>query len=151
MKTLLAWAGQLLYALLYVPHSLYLRNKPRARVLVLCGREVLLTKDIIGNGQWNIPGGGITKGELPSEAALRELYEETGVKLEPHEVQFLVEDRYHSHGKSFYTVYVARLSEKPPLSISRHEILEAAWLPITEILTNPLAGDDVRVALEALN
>ncbi len=31
---------------------------------------------------WNLPGGGIEGGELPTEAAVREVQEETGLKIE---------------------------------------------------------------------
>lgn len=34
------------------------------------------------NGLWELPGGRVEKGEVPSEAALRELFEETGLNVE---------------------------------------------------------------------
>ena len=36
------------------------------------------------NGKWSCPGGSFEEGETPTQAALRELYEETGLK--PHTV-----------------------------------------------------------------
>jgi len=30
---------------------------------------------------WNLPGGGVESGELPNETAVRETYEETGLKI----------------------------------------------------------------------
>ncbi len=43
-------------------------------------KKILLVKHHIFN-KWVQPGGHIEKGELPEEAAIREVYEETGVKI----------------------------------------------------------------------
>src|SRR5690606_21071096 len=50
--------------------------------LVWAGRRVIIPGDELdGSTQlWQMPQGGIDKGEEPVEAALRELYEETGMK-----------------------------------------------------------------------
>jgi len=55
----------------------------RAGILVLKGRKVLLVKQyrlLAGRSCWEIPGGGIEKGESPRRAALREVREEGGVR-----------------------------------------------------------------------
>ncbi|WP_097321333.1 NUDIX hydrolase [Paractinoplanes atraurantiacus] len=44
------------------------------------GRILLLRRS--DNGQWSLPAGMIEPGEQPAEAALREIYEETGVRAE---------------------------------------------------------------------
>lgn len=47
--------------------------------------KILLNKEyryVIENYSWEIPGGGIDKGETPEKAAIRELYEETGIKAD---------------------------------------------------------------------
>jgi hypothetical protein len=41
------------------------------------------------NRLWTVPGGHFEEGETPQKAALRELMEETGIKVEPHEMKFL--------------------------------------------------------------
>lgn len=33
------------------------------------------------NGKWTLPGGHLEKGESPNEGAIRELYEETGIRV----------------------------------------------------------------------
>ena len=50
--------------------------------LVWAGRRIVIPGDEVdGTAQlWQMPQGGIDKGEDPAEASLRELYEETGMK-----------------------------------------------------------------------
>lgn len=48
--------------------------------VVLKNQKVCLIKTI--HGHWVLPKGGIEKGESKKEAALREVYEETGLKAE---------------------------------------------------------------------
>ncbi len=43
--------------------------------------RVLLIRHSYGSGNWMLPGGGIARRETPLAAALRELAEETGLKL----------------------------------------------------------------------
>jgi 8-oxo-dGTP pyrophosphatase MutT (NUDIX family) len=51
-------------------------------VLLTEGRELLLCH-VTGQRHWDLPKGGIHAGESPCEAALRETYEETGLRLAP--------------------------------------------------------------------
>ena len=51
-------------------------------VVVLDSSELLLCH-VTGQRQWDLPKGGIQSGETPSDAALRETHEETGLSLTP--------------------------------------------------------------------
>jgi 8-oxo-dGTP pyrophosphatase MutT (NUDIX family) len=46
------------------------------------GNQVLLVRHTYGHPEWDIPGGGIRRGEQPLEAARREMEEELGVRIE---------------------------------------------------------------------
>src|SRR3954465_13858185 len=38
------------------------------------------------NGQWSLPGGALEPGEEPADAVVREIWEETGVKVVPERI-----------------------------------------------------------------
>ncbi len=54
-----------------------------AAVVILQNGKILLGKRLVkaGFGQWGLPGGHIEFGESPVQAAKREIYEETGIRL----------------------------------------------------------------------
>ncbi|MBK1813215.1 NUDIX hydrolase [Clostridium sp. YIM B02505] len=55
----------------------------RAQAIVVEEDRILLVKTHLGNRyDYELPGGGIEEGETPEEAAIRELFEETGIKGE---------------------------------------------------------------------
>ena len=65
--------------------SIHQTQRVAAYGLVLRGDEILLvrlTDQTPSPGSWSLPGGGIDYGEHPSDAVVRELYEETGLRGE---------------------------------------------------------------------
>ncbi len=63
-------------------------DRPSARVIVIDGTDsvlLFLVRDPLDPKPplWITPGGGINPGEGPSEAAARELFEETGLVIDP--------------------------------------------------------------------
>lgn len=57
-------------------------NKEVASVAVLRGDKILMGKRR-DNQKWTTPGGHLEKGETPVEGAVRELYEEAGIRVKP--------------------------------------------------------------------
>ncbi|GLV60438.1 hypothetical protein KDH_72570 [Dictyobacter sp. S3.2.2.5] len=128
--------------------------RPRAAAVVLRNEnsEILLVLHRWREGceSWILPGGGLNPGEQPEEAALRELFEETG--LRGRNPRFLFEGRYSKGVSSTFLVEVdpeaeATLGHDPEDVGKGHILLQGlAWFPIADVAELP----EVKRALECL-
>ena len=98
--------------------------------LLLCQRALRMTRHA---GQWALPGGRIEAGETPLEAALRELDEELGVRLEPQSVVGWLDD-YATRSGFVITPAVLWGGADPPLSPARDEVLGVYRLSLRELV-----------------
>jgi 8-oxo-dGTP pyrophosphatase MutT (NUDIX family) len=64
------------------PRDLPLVQRAAAYAVVVEAGRLLLTR-LSSRQTWTLPGGGIEHGETPVQAAVREVYEETGLALRP--------------------------------------------------------------------
>lgn len=105
----------------------------RTRVVVVQGKSVLLVRTWISNGKWDLPGGGVKRGETLKGAILRELYEETGITLSQRNVY--LQDRYSIGSLVRFQValYRTHFKQKPPLLLQKTEIAEAIWVPSSKL------------------
>jgi len=107
------------------------RPVPCVGVVCLRGAEVLLIKR--GKeprlGQWSIPGGRMEWGETVTDAALRELREETGVEAE---LLGLIEvlDHISEHGHAVLIDFAARWTSGEP--VSGDDAADARFFPLEE-------------------
>lgn len=102
-----------------------LRVRRTARVLLVDDRDRLLLfagtdPGIAGSRWWETPGGGIDPGESERQAAVRELFEETGVRVTEPELLGPVMTRRVVHG---YTDVV----------VSQEDVFFACWVPSFEV------------------
>jgi 8-oxo-dGTP diphosphatase len=67
-------------------------------VFLARGEEALLGKKTrgIGKGRFNGPGGSIEKGESPKNSAIREVFEETGVRILPENLKKVAVVYFHN-------------------------------------------------------
>ena len=65
---------------------------------------ILKRSDIVsvGKGFWNFPGGGVDEGEVPSQAAVRELKEEADLYCEESDLKYLGSAEFNNLYISFF-------------------------------------------------
>ena len=107
----------------------------RVRVAVWCEEELLLVQTSFGPQRFSLPGGGIEKGESAVQAALRELREETGLRLTEDDLKLVGEMHTRSPAIPFHmTVFETKVADRtlPALSKLRSlEITDRRWVSRT--------------------
>lgn len=95
-------------------------------VAALClnphGQMLLLERRFHPEIPWGLPGGWVDRGEQPLDAALREVYEETG--LEAHDPKLLSVD---GDGQRVEIVYLCQVPSGE-LHLQRSEVVSYRWV-----------------------
>ena len=95
-----------------------------------------------GEGTWSLPGGHIDFGETPETTCIREVYEETGLRvkaLERYEVPYV--NTFFKEGKQYITLYfVAKVDPGEP-ELKEPEKCEGWQWFDRDKLPQPLFGD----------
>ena len=129
----MSWLGRWLY---YLAHFIWwpLRLKTRrVRVIIRSGDEVLLVRNWFGTGRWNLPGGGMHRGETAQAAMIREVREELAVQLDENAIERKADFEIVEDGLTYIvTSGLAVVSEKPQLLLSR-ELMAAEWFSISRL------------------
>lgn len=131
------------------PGQRYTR-RPGVYAVLLQGDHILATHQAEPTPEFQLPGGGIDRGEHPIAALHREVYEETGWKMAVTRHigsfrRFTYMPEYDKWAEKLCSVYLARpvLRLGPPSEVGH----TAVWLPVQDALTllgNP--GDRAMLA-----
>lgn len=123
--------------------------RPAVGAIVFKDQRVLLVKR--GRppalGQWAIPGGSIELGETLQQAAEREVWEETGIRIAAHDpvFSFDVLERDHQNRVRFHYVIVDLAAEYVSGELrSGDDAVEARWVAADELSAlslNPMTRD----------
>lgn len=87
---------------------------------------------------WEFPAGSALTGESSAEGAVRELEEETGVRVATVDLELVgrvVEET------ALFDLYVVRLADDPALALDPAEVCESDWVPLDEALRRSAAGE----------
>jgi 8-oxo-dGTP pyrophosphatase MutT (NUDIX family) len=111
------------------------------------GDAVLFVRHAYGDRRcWELPGGGIKRGEDPRDAAAREAREELGIDLSEWRPLGSVEAR--GHGKRTTVICFEGRPAGRTVTIDRGEIEEARWFEPSELPQR--LGLDARAVLSGL-
>jgi ADP-ribose pyrophosphatase YjhB (NUDIX family) len=113
------------------------RRSRRVRVIVFNKKgQLLLVRNWFGPQDWSLPGGGCKYLEADQTAAVRELHEETNLKINPKKLKFVHE---YKHPKLHYqaAAYTIHLSNNPSAGPanrrSRLEIIDCDWFDLDNL------------------
>ena len=100
-------------------------------------------KDHAVHPRWITPGGGVDPGESHDQAAIREVFEETGLVLETVPAAFLEEDfapdqRWHPYQRGHWAWYDIRTDRFNPVrdgwtDEERADVVEWRWMTADEL------------------
>jgi 8-oxo-dGTP pyrophosphatase MutT (NUDIX family) len=98
---------------------------------------------------WGIPAGKVESGESDLEAAVREIYEETGIKADPADLEYLglLPIEYDTFTVEF-PIFHLKFDERPEIILDPEEHIGNEWLTPGEILQLPNLMKDVDVIIE---
>lgn len=121
----------------------YLNPKVVAGTIPEQDGHVLLTRRTInpGHGLWTFPGGFVDFGETVTDAAVRETFEETGLRVDLHGLLNV----YSYPGAPVIIVYQARVAGGTLTPCAENDVLE--WMKPADIPWDALAFTSTREAL----
>ncbi len=131
---------------------LVLNKSTRVRGLVFYQDQILLTKTWLSNGKWSLPGGGMKSQEDFIQTALREIQEETGVKLKASSLVALPD--YRQKYLNFYIiqkVFKVYLKERPAILRQPYEISDIGWIKIKELNKGNTSTPTLDIISQSLN
>lgn len=150
MQYLLQRLGRTLHWLMTPGLMLVLPFTKRTRVLLRCGDQVVVVRAWLSDGRWQLPGGGLHRGETPAAGALRELREETDIILPLEKLGDPRLCQFREGVKRFkYYLFTVEIGQAIPPRRRLPEIIDCEWVDY-HTLSVDNAGSDVINAIETI-
>ena len=120
-------------------------------VLIESGRILLLGQKVTGTRSWSLPGGTLEPGESIEECCVREMWEETGLKIRLERLLYIC-DRFH-HGRQVVHLTFAVKKTGGQLTLGREPESDAnpltavEWVPLESLIDYGFAARFQELAL----
>jgi len=89
--------------------------------------------------RWNVPGGKVERGETPEQAALRETFEESGLKLSEQNLEYIKTMYIRTDNRdNILHLFRASFDILPQITLREEEAVEFTWKPLQEACRMPL-------------
>ena len=130
---------------------IYDNPAPTASALVLRDGRLMLTRRARPpqEGMWDLPGGFVDPLELPEDAVVRELREETGLDIRIERFLGFFLDTYGDGGVATLNAYFVA-SVEGGAEAPADDVSEIGWFPLDEVPTAEIAFANGRQAIEQL-
>ena len=115
-----------------------------AKVLVTNSRGQFLAVRTTYNAGWDIPSGHCDRGESPTIAAARELYEETGIKIESLQQRGVI---FQPRTNIVQVLFAAEVNSNVTPKPDNVEISEVRWVNESDVDLTPHAREAIDVLL----
>lgn len=97
--------------------------------------RVLLVHHTYGRRNWELPGGGSEPGEAPDQTATRELFEETGLRVELDRLTGVYFEPGHHFGPMLHFVFRCRWDDQLHPIASSPEVSDVRYWPLDKLPT----------------
>ena len=107
-------------------------TKIGANVILVDNGKILLLLRAGGwkTGSWGPPGGGADQGETPKQAAVRETYEESGLRVKSADLDLLIQRTKHDYGMIYFYITDKFSGKEVKLSWEHNDF---AWVDMKKI------------------
>ena len=128
-----------LAALLYGGWRRLARPHTHGALVAIWWEEQLLLVETSYRRSWGLPGGGIGRGETARQAAVRELAEELGLRVEAEQLRdpWSITERT-AGGLNTVTIFRLQAEQRPAVTVDELEIVAYHWLGRQEALAQVL-------------
>jgi 8-oxo-dGTP diphosphatase len=115
-----------------------------AAVILDAHRRVLLVKHSYGRPKWEIPGGAAERNETPTQTALREVLEETGLTVTANRLTGVYYEHHGPGREALHFVFLCRLVDETAVAFPACDEITACSYWSTDALPRPLSDFTLR-------